>query len=582
MYGVETIVIDFLLNFFDREAINAFLRDPQTTATIVGALIAVAGALLGSFLLLRGLALTSDAISHTVLLGIVVAFMIVTALLGREPDTSSPWLIIGAAAAGVATVILTELIHRSGLVRQDAALGLAFPLLFAIAIILISRFVDDVHLDEDAVMVGEIGIAWANTNSHCIENCQTVTITPEDERATITRQCINCRDLGISPRDDGAAFREICTNCGTYAPGQAWQAGLLTDEPALVFWPRSITVTAVLALLTMGFVTLFYKELKLTSFDAALAQALGFRPSMMHYALMVLVSLVAVGAFDAVGSILVIAFFIIPPAAAYLLTDRISALVILGAVIAAVGAHAGWPPGIIVALIALVLVALFYSDLRLTSIDATLAEAVGLRRPFVPFTLVILVGLAAIATAIVSRSPLLTALFIIPLATALILRGRLSIMLVLSAIIGSAGAVFGYDLARGDFLGILQVSDVIAFLNRAFGLSLIEQWDSSISASMVLMMFCLFLLAWMLSPNYGLISTIARRADQRRRFNDQVVLAHIYNHQYTAVETDELNADRLYEHFRWSRGKMGRVLVRLRAANQIEIVDNIVRLTPRG
>lgn len=480
MFGLESILIDLLLNIFTREEINAFLRNPQHTATIIGCFIAISGALLGTFLLLRGMALTSDAISHTVLLGIVVAFMLMTAVFNQEPDTSSPWLIIGAAGAGVATVVLTEMIYRSGLVRQDAALGLAFPLLFAIAIILISRFVEDAHIDEDAVMVGEIGIAWANTNSHCIDNCISVTITAEDERATLSRQCTNCRDLGISPRDEGAEFREICTNCGTYTPGQAWQAGLLNDEPILVFWPQSITVTGILALITLLFVTLFYKELKLAAFDEALAKALGFKPGVMHYALMVLVSLVAVGAFDAVGSILVIAFFIIPPAAAYLLTDR------------------------------------------------------------------------------------------------------LALMLLFSALIGSAGAFFGYDLARGSFLGIVQLSDVLALLNRSFGLGLLEEWDSSISASMVLMIFFFFLVAWILSPKYGLVSTLIRRANQRRRFNSQVVLGHIYNHQYTDTATDELTADGLHEHFHWSQAKMQRVLTRLRAASLIQIVDNLIQLTPRG
>ncbi len=480
MFGIESGVIDLLLNVFSREEINAFLRDPQNTATIVGTLIAVSGALLGTFLLLRGMALTSDAISHTVLFGIVVAFIIMTRVLNQAPAPSSPWLIIGAAAAGVATVVLTELIYRSGLVRQDAALGLAFPLLFAVSIILVSRFIEDVHLDEHAVMVGEIGVAWANTNSHCIANCETVTITPEDEAATLTRQCTNCRELGISPRDPGAAFTEICTNCGTYSPGQAWQAGLLDEEPELVFWPQSITVMALMALLTIAFVTLFYKELKLASFDEALAKALGFRPGVLHYALMILVSLVAVGAFDAVGSILVIAFFIIPPAAAYLLTDR------------------------------------------------------------------------------------------------------LALMLVLSALIGSAGAFFGYDLARGSFLGIFQVSDLIALLNRLFGLGLLEAWNSSISASMVLMMFFYFLLAWLLSPKYGLVSTLLRRANQRRHFDNQVVLGHIYNHRGTAREAAELTVENLHEHFRWGQRKMARVLGRLRAAQQVKVVDNIVQLTPRG
>jgi len=480
MFALEQMIIDILLNFFTREEINAFLRDPQHTATIIGTLIAIAGALLGTFLLLRGMSLTSDAISHTVLLGIVVAFLVMTNVFGQEPNLSSPWLIVGAALAGVATVVLTEVIYRSGLVRQDAALGLAFPLLFAVSIILVSRFVDNVHLDEDSVMVGEIGVAWAHTNSHCIDNCTTITITPEDERALITRQCTNCRALNISPRDQGAEFTEICTNCGTYSPAQAWEAGLTTEEPALVFWPESITVTAVMALLSFVFVAVFYKELKLSAFDEALAKALGLRPALLHYALMVLVSLVAVGAFDAVGSILVIAFFIIPPAAAYLLTDR------------------------------------------------------------------------------------------------------LSVMLVLSAIIGSGGAFFGYDLARGNFLGVIQLNDVLAFLNRTFGLSLLERWDSSISASMVLMIFFFFLVAWVLSPKYGVVSTLIRRANQRHRFDTQVVLGHIYHHQRTAGAVEELNADKLYMHFRWSPAKMGRVLRWLRASNLVRVNDHLVELTPRG
>ena len=480
MMTLERLWIELLLHFVTREELNAFLRSPQNTAMLVGGLIAISGALLGSFLLLRGMALTSDAISHTVLLGIVVAFLLMTDVFGLEGDTSSPWLIIGAALAGVATVVLTELLYHSGLVRQDAALGLAFPLLFAIAVILVSRFAEDVHLDEDMVLVWEIGLAWANTHTHCFENCESVSIDEGHPAAKITRQCTNCRQLGISPRDDGAEFAAICINCGDYTPAQAWRAGLTDDEPLLVFFPKSITVTAVMSLLAVGFALLFYKELKLTAFDPALAQALGFRPAAMNYALMALVSLVAVGAFDAVGSILVIAFFIIPPAAAYLLTDR------------------------------------------------------------------------------------------------------LSLMLVLSPLIGAAGAFFGYDLARGAVFGFFQISDAVKSLNRLFGLELPARWDSSISASMALMMFALFLLAWLLSPKYGLISTLIRRASQRRRFDHQVVLAHIHNHQFTARHDAELRVDTLYLHFRWSPRKTRRILARLRALGLVAVVNQTVELTARG
>lgn len=480
MIALEQVIVEFLLNFTTREALNAFFSDPQTVATLLGCLIAVSGALLGTFLLLRGMSLTSDAISHTVLLGIVVAFMVMTGLLGLQVDLSSPLLILGAAVAGVATVVLTELIYRSGLVKQDAALGLAFPLLFAIAVILVSRFVDDVHLDTDAVMVGEIGIAWADTNSHCLENCETVVITPDDARAQVARQCSNCAELGINPRDPAAVFTETCGNCGEYTPAQAWQHGLLDTEPALVFFPKSISVMGVLTLLTGLFVIVFYKELKLSTFDSGLARALGFRPGVLHYALMIMVSLVAVGAFNAVGSILVIAFFIIPPAAAYLLTDR------------------------------------------------------------------------------------------------------LSVMLVLSPVIGGLGAFFGYDLARGSVFGLFKIGDLFTTINNVFGTALPTTWDSSISASMVLTMFMLFLAAWILSPRYGLVAGTLRRWSNRRRFADMVFLGHVRNHEGAADAGEELAVETLHEHLRWTPAQAKRTLARLRLLNVVEVRDGLVGLTPRG
>jgi manganese/zinc/iron transport system permease protein len=480
MFALEGFIVRILLVFTPADSLNAFLSDPRSVAVLVGALIAVSGGVLGVYLLLRGLALTSDAISHTVLLGIVAAFLVMTGPLGMPPDLSSPLLIVGAALAGVLTVILTELIERSGLVKQDAALGLVFPLLFAVAVLLISRYVDNVHLDTDAVLTGEIGMAWANTNSHCFERCESVTITPDDPRAVISRQCVNCRALNISPRSAAAEFREVCINCGTYTPAQAFQAGLTETAPILVFWPKSLTVMGVLTLSVIGFVLLLYKELKLSTFDAELAAALGFRPNMLRYALMVLVSLVAVGAFDSVGSILVVAFFIIPPAAAYLLTNRLSA------------------------------------------------------------------------------------------------------MLLLSAVIGAAGAYFGYDLARGSLFGWVQMDDVLAALNRAFGWQLVERWDSSISASMVLMMFFFFVLALVVSPRYGIVSVSLRRAWQRQQFDDQVVMAHLYRHAADADAEHELAAATLHEHFRWSPARMQRVLLRLRARRWVQVVNGAALLTPQG
>jgi manganese/zinc/iron transport system permease protein len=342
MYGLEQVIIQFLLNFTSQEAINAALNDPRITAIIIGALVAASGGLLGVFLKLRHMSLTTDAISHTILLGIVVAFIVMSSILGLEPDLSSPGLILGAALAGVGTVILTELIQRSGLIKGDTALGLVFPLLFAAAVLLVSRFTSNIHLDNDSVIVGEIGVAWANTNTHCFTGCEDVVITPEHPAARLGRVCTNCAPGGINPRSPEAVFTEQCSNCGTYSAAEAWAQGLTDIQPLLVLWPRSITTMGVITLLNMAFILIFYKELKLASFDSALARALGFNPGWLHYTLMILVSITAVGAFDAVGAVLVVAFFIIPPATAYLLTHRLGWMLLLSPLLGAVSALVGY------------------------------------------------------------------------------------------------------------------------------------------------------------------------------------------------------------------------------------------------
>jgi manganese/zinc/iron transport system permease protein len=322
MQAFERLLIELLLRFTTAERLNAFLGDPRNVALLVGALVAISTALCGVFLVLRKMAMTADAISHSALFGIVVAFLAMLAL-GQAPNLSAPLLLIGAAAAGVGTVVLTELIERSNLVKSDAALGLVFPFLFALAVILVTRYIPNVHLDADSVMLGEIGMAWANANSHCFANCEPVTITAEDPRAKMARRCLNCAAEGISPRSPRAVFETYCANCGTFSAAEAWQRRLIAQPPELVFVPRALMPLTIIALLNLLFVLLFYKELKLTSFDATLATVFGFKPALLSYALLILVSLTAVAAFDAVGAILVVAFFVMPAAAAYLLTDRL-------------------------------------------------------------------------------------------------------------------------------------------------------------------------------------------------------------------------------------------------------------------
>lgn len=106
--------------------------------------------------------------------------------------------------------------------------------------------------------------------------------------------------------------------------------------------PRSVVTLSVVTVVNAAFVFLFFKELQISSFDAALATTLGFNARLIHYLLMTLVAVTAVASFETVGNILVVAMFIVPPAAAYMLTDRLDRMIVLSvilAVLAAVGGH---------------------------------------------------------------------------------------------------------------------------------------------------------------------------------------------------------------------------------------------------
>jgi manganese/zinc/iron transport system permease protein len=193
-----------------------------------------------------------------------------------------------------------------------------------------------------------------------------------------------------------------------------------------------------------------------------------------------------------------------------------------------------------------------------------------------------MVSLVAVGAFDAVGSILVIAFFIIPPAAAYLLTDRLPLMLVYGSLIGVGGAYYGYDLARGEFLGLVQINDLLVAINSVFGLDLPERWDSSISASMVLMIFFFFLVAWVFSPKYGLASTLIRRSNQRRAFDQQVVLGHIYHHQDNADESDELSASTLYRHFRWSPAKMERILKQLRTRNLVKIESDSISLTTKG
>lgn len=219
------------------------------TAMTVSAACAVPGA----YLVLRQMSMVADAISHTVLLGIVLAFLVV-------PLYGHPLMVFGASVMGVVTVLGIDLLKRTGLVREDAAIGITFPALFSLGVLLISLLARDAHLDEHMVFQG---------------------------------------DLVYS------VFQRLELAGRGYGPMTLWKmAGIFLLNGALALR--------------------FHRELKIATFDPVLAATLGISPSLVHLGLVLMTSVTAVGAFDSVGSILVIGFMVVPSVTARLLTDSLA------------------------------------------------------------------------------------------------------------------------------------------------------------------------------------------------------------------------------------------------------------------
>jgi manganese/zinc/iron transport system permease protein len=250
--------------------ITEFFNNVPLMIMVTGALVGSAASLVGTFLVLRGNSMLSDAISHSIIFGIVIVWLVT----GQQ---SGPVQIVGAALTGVLTVFLTELLVGTRRVKNDAAIGLVFPVLFSIGVLLLNLYARDVHIDQHTVLLGEIGFVWLDTVA-----------------------------LG---------GHQI---------------------------PRSLLAMSAVTLVNLAFVGLFYKELKLATFDAALAKALGFAPGVLFYALLMLTSATAVAAFEAVGVVLFIAFVIVPPSAAYLLTDRLGLMLVYGIAISIASSVTGY------------------------------------------------------------------------------------------------------------------------------------------------------------------------------------------------------------------------------------------------
>lgn len=226
---------------------------------LTGALVAVSCSLLGCFLVLRKMAMVGDAISHAVLPGIVIAYLV------SDSRASLPML-IGAVALGILTTFLIEFFHQKAKLQTDASIGVTFTWLFAVGVILLSLFAGQVDLDQECVLYGEIAYVPLNM---------------------------------------------LVTGSGT---------------PVI---PEAVFLMSLVLLIVLLFLAFGYKGFVLTTFDPAFAAVTGVAVGLWHYLLMGLVSLSTVAAFDSVGAILVVAFLIVPAATAYLLTDRLPAMLII-------------------------------------------------------------------------------------------------------------------------------------------------------------------------------------------------------------------------------------------------------------
>ncbi len=242
------------------------------TGTLLLAVVtALACALPGTFVVLRRESMLVDAIAHAVLPGIIVGYFFT-----RNLD--SPWLILGAAAAGLVVMLGSQWLSDSGLIAGDAPQGLVFPALFSVGVIMVTLNFANVHLDTDAVLVGDLNLA---------------------------------------------AFWHLTVCVTSIGP------------------PYLYVMLAVLAL-NIAFLAAFHRQLTAATFDGPFATILGIPVKTVNTAFMFLVSVTVTAAFNAAGAILVIALVVVPAATAHLLTTRLSTMFAVTAAIAVAGGIAGF------------------------------------------------------------------------------------------------------------------------------------------------------------------------------------------------------------------------------------------------
>ncbi|GAA2825279.1 metal ABC transporter permease [Lactococcus raffinolactis] len=220
-------------------------------ALITSILVGVMSGVIGSFIILRGLSLMGDAISHAVLPGVAVAYM-----LGIN-------LLLGASIFGILAAMLIGYVASHSKLKNDTAIGIVFSAFYALGFVLIS-------------------LAESSSNLHHI---------------------LFGNVLAVSDRD-------------------------------------LITTTCVLIAVIL-FIVIFYKELLITSFDETFARTYGLRTQMVHYALMLMLTLVTVSSLQTVGIILVVAMLITPAATAFLWTNKLHWMLVDSAIFGALASLIG-------------------------------------------------------------------------------------------------------------------------------------------------------------------------------------------------------------------------------------------------
>jgi manganese/zinc/iron transport system permease protein len=240
--------------FFGKIGINDLSSDE--IQVLVLSLVACASALVGTLLVLKKMTMLANSLSHTILLGIVVAYLI---LLPFIPEAgvhtyaiSIEVLLIASLVTGLMTTLLTQMLTNVLKLQEDASTGLVFTTLFALGIVFVTVFTRNTHLGTEAIM-GNV-------------------------------DALHRHDL------------------------------------KLIFW---------IALFDFAVISVFFKEFKMVAFDGAFANTLGFSNSFFSYLLMVLTSATVIGAFRAVGVLLVLAFLVGPVLTARLFTHRLKKLILL-------------------------------------------------------------------------------------------------------------------------------------------------------------------------------------------------------------------------------------------------------------